>query len=137
MAAGLTIAADKLTQFEQAFTEIAEKTIADELLTSVIYSDGELSASELSMELAEILQQAGPWGQAFPEPVFHGNFRLLQQRLLGEKHLKLVLQASDGKLLDAIWFNVTTKLGPIRMCSGYNSLISLISMNFVTNKICS
>jgi single-stranded-DNA-specific exonuclease len=112
MAAGLTIAADKLTQFEQVFTEIAEKTIADELLTSVIYSDGELSASELSMELAETLQQAGPWGQAFPEPVFHGNFRLLQQRLLGEKHLKLVLQASDGKLLDAIWFNCDYKAWP-------------------------
>lgn len=112
MAAGLTIAADKLTQFEQAFTEIAEKTIADELLTSVIYSDGELSANDLSMELAEVLQQAGPWGQAFPEPIFHGNFRLLQQRLLGEKHLKIVLQASDGKLLDAIWFNCDYKAWP-------------------------
>jgi len=112
MAAGLTIAADKLSLFEQAFTEIAEKSIADELLTSVIYSDGELSASDLSMELAEALQQAGPWGQAFPEPVFHGKFRLLQQRLLGEKHLKIVLQASDGKLLDAIWFNCDYKAWP-------------------------
>lgn len=112
MAAGLTIAADKLSLFEQAFTEIAEKSIADELLTSVIYSDGELSASDLSMELAEALQQAGPWGQAFPEPLFHGKFRLLQQRLLGEKHLKIVLQASDGKLLDAIWFNCDYKAWP-------------------------
>lgn len=112
MAAGLTIVADKLPLFEQAFTEIAEKSIADELLTSVIYSDGELSASDLSMELAEALQQAGPWGQAFPEPVFHGKFRLLQQRLLGEKHLKVVLQASDGKLLDAIWFNCDYKAWP-------------------------
>lgn len=112
MAAGLTIPADKLPEFEHAFREIAEKTIADELLTSVIYSDGELSANDLSMELAEVLQQAGPWGQAFPEPVFHGNFRLLQQRLLGEKHLKIVLQASDGKLLDAIWFNCDYKAWP-------------------------
>ena len=105
MAAGLTIAADKLSLFEQAFTEVAEKTIADELLTSVIYSDGELAAQDLSMEVAEILQAAGPWGQAFPEPIFHGHFRLVQQRLLGDKHLKLVVQAQDGKLLDAIWFN--------------------------------
>ncbi len=112
MAAGLTIPADKLPEFEHAFREIAEKTIADELLTSVIYSDGELNANDLSMELAEVLQQAGPWGQAFPEPVFHGNFRLLQQRLLGEKHLKIVLQASDGKLLDAIWFNCDYKAWP-------------------------
>lgn len=112
MAAGLTIPADKLSLFEQAFTEVAEKSIAEELLTSVIYSDGELSASDLSMTLAEALQQAGPWGQAFPEPVFHGKFRLVQQRLLGEKHLKIVLQATDGKLLDAIWFNCDYKSWP-------------------------
>jgi len=112
MAAGLTIATSKLAEFEQAFAEIAEKNIAPELLTSVIYSDGELTSTDLCMELAEALQQAGPWGQSFPEPVFHGRFRLVQQRLLGEKHLKLVLQASDGRLLDAIWFNCDYKSWP-------------------------
>ena len=112
MAAGLTIATSKLAEFEQAFAEIAEKNIAPELLTSVIYSDGELTSTDLCMELAEALQQAGPWGQSFPEPVFHGRFRLVQQRLLGEKHLKVVLQASDGRLLDAIWFNCDYKSWP-------------------------
>ncbi len=112
MAAGLTIAEANLSQFQQALHQVAEKSIDAELLTSQIFSDGELSSNELSLEIAELIQQAGPFGQAFPEPVFHGRFRLVQQRLLADKHLKVVLQSADGRLVDAIWFNCDNKAWP-------------------------
>lgn len=112
MAAGLTVYEHKFEAFQQALYDIAEQRIADEHLTAVVYSDGELAPHELDMGLAQLLQQAGPWGQAFPEPVFHGQFKLVQQRLLAEKHLKLMLQDAAGKLHDAIWFYCDVKAWP-------------------------
>lgn len=112
MAAGLTIAEQDFSAFEQALQLQAARVINPEHLTAVVYSDGELAPAELDLSVAYALQQAGPFGQAFPEPVFHGRFKLVQQRLLAEKHLKLMLQASDGRLLDAIWFNADVKAWP-------------------------
>ncbi len=112
MAAGLTIAEDRLDTFKLALNFVSKKYLTPELLTAVIFTDGELAPQYLSTEVAELLQQAGPWGQSFPEPVFEGRFKLVQQRLLGDKHLKMMLQASDGKLVDAIWFNADNKLWP-------------------------
>ena len=112
MAAGLTIAEDRLETFQLALNFIAKKYLTPELLTAVIYTDGELANNELTVEMAGILQQAGPWGQSFPEPVFEGRFQLMQQRMLADKHLKMMLQASDGTLVDAIWFNADNKAWP-------------------------
>lgn len=112
MAAGLTIAEVMLDTFVQVLNQVAKKYLTPELLTAVIYTDGELAAEHLTTDVADLLQQAGPWGQAFPEPVFEGRFKLVQQRLLSDKHLKMVLQASDGKLVDAIWFNADNKSWP-------------------------
>ncbi|MCT6698960.1 single-stranded-DNA-specific exonuclease RecJ [Rheinheimera sp. 4Y26] len=112
MAAGLTIAEAMFETFVQALNQVAKKYLTPELLTAVIYTDGELAPEHLTTDIADLLQQAGPWGQAFPEPVFEGRFKLVQQRLLSDKHLKMVLQASDGKLLDAIWFNADNKSWP-------------------------
>ncbi|OBP13926.1 single-stranded-DNA-specific exonuclease RecJ [Rheinheimera sp. SA_1] len=112
MAAGLTIAEDRLETFQLALNFIAKKYLTPELLTAVIYTDGELASSDLTVEMAAILQQAGPWGQSFPEPVFEGRFKLVQQRMLADKHLKMMLQAGDGTLVDAIWFNADNKTWP-------------------------
>lgn len=112
MAAGLTIAEDRFETFQLALNFIAKKYLTPELLTAVIYTDGELANNELTVEMAGILQQAGPWGQSFPEPVFEGRFKLVQQRMLADKHLKMMLQASDGTLVDAIWFNADNKAWP-------------------------
>ncbi|RVU41687.1 single-stranded-DNA-specific exonuclease RecJ [Rheinheimera riviphila] len=112
MAAGLTIAEDRLETFQLALNFIAKKYLTPELLTAVIYTDGELASSDLTVAMAGILQQAGPWGQSFPEPVFEGRFKLVQQRMLADKHLKMMLQASDGTLVDAIWFNADNKTWP-------------------------
>lgn len=83
------------------------------MLEGVIWSDGELAMQELSLTTAELLREGGPWGQAFPEPTFDGKFRILQQRLVGEKHLKLMVELlGGGPLLDGIAFNVDTTLWP-------------------------
>ena len=78
-----------------------------------ILSDGPLTAQEMTLEVAEMLREAGPWGQMFPEPMFDGEFRLLQQRLVGERHLKVMLEpVGGGPLLDGIAFNVDTAIWP-------------------------
>jgi single-stranded-DNA-specific exonuclease len=108
MAAGLTIAEQDYEHFTQAFDQEVRQHLCEDDLQGVVMSDGELSASELSMQTAEELRYAGPWGQTFPEPVFDGIFTIINKRIVGEKHLKLSLQAPDSNLeIDAIAFNVT------------------------------
>ncbi len=83
MAAGLTIAEERFETFKLALNFVAKKYLTPELLTAVLYTDGDLGSDCLSVPFARLLQQAGPWGQAFPEPVFEGRHLLIrQQRLL-------------------------------------------------------
>ncbi|WP_276972925.1 single-stranded-DNA-specific exonuclease RecJ [Tatumella ptyseos] len=113
MAAGLSLHEDQFETFRQQFALIAGEWLDAAQLQGVIWSDGELAGSELTLQTAELLREAGPWGQAFPEPVFDGKFRLLQQRLVGERHLKLMLEpVGGGPLLDGIAFNIDTRLWP-------------------------
>ncbi|WGE76336.1 single-stranded-DNA-specific exonuclease RecJ [Actinobacillus equuli] len=112
MAAGLTIHQENFLRFQKIFDEIINEIIEPEQLQGVIYTDGELAPSELNIEIAELLQQVGPWGQNFPEPTFEGEFRLLQQRILGGKHLKLMVEQPNGGLFDAIWFNADLRYFP-------------------------
>lgn len=113
MAAGLMLAENKFEEFRQRFADLVAECLDASQLEGVIWSDGELSIDELSQETAELLREAGPWGQSFPEPIFDGQFRILQQRLVGEQHLKLILQSVlGGPLLDGIAFNIDTKLWP-------------------------
>lgn len=106
MAAGLTLNEGCFDEFSGLFDEVCRLHLSDAQLSQQIETDGGLEAADISMELAHQLRWAGPWGQAFPEPVFHGGFRLLQQRIVGERHLKVVLQPLDSdQALDAIWFN--------------------------------
>jgi len=112
MAAGMTLKSGDLTAFEVAFNEELRRCVDSELLQDVIHSDGELSHHELTLELAETLRGAGPWGQTFPEPVFDGVFNIVQQRIVGEKHLKLVLQPEGSSItIDAIAFNHSETVG--------------------------
>ncbi|AAP96159.1 single-stranded-DNA-specific exonuclease RecJ [[Haemophilus] ducreyi] len=113
MAAGLTIHQDDFSTFQTVFDEIVDQFISPEQLQGVIYTDGELQADEMTLEIAELLQSAGPWGQHFPEPLFEGQCRILQQRILAGKHLKLMIQFNDRfELYDAIWFNVDLRTFP-------------------------
>lgn len=113
MAAGLSLDEHQFDAFRQAFADIAAEWLDASQLQGVIWSDGELSGNDMTLPVAEMLREGGPWGQMFPEPVFDGKFRILQQRLVGERHLKLMLEPVDGgPLLDGIAFNIDTRLWP-------------------------
>ncbi len=96
MAAGMRLLEDNLTVFKRAFAAEIAARVTQASLTGEIASDGELSGAELSLDTARVLRAAGPWGQGFPEPVFDGEFRILEARIVGEKHLKMRLSATDG-----------------------------------------
>lgn len=113
MAAGLSIRLEKLAVFREAFDKLVRAKITDEQRTMKLLTDGELEADLFTVGFAEYLKDAGPWGQAFPEPIFDGYFTIAEQRIVGKKHLKLVLQhPSSGLLLDGIYFNVDLNCWP-------------------------
>ncbi|ACR70478.2 single-stranded-DNA-specific exonuclease RecJ [Edwardsiella ictaluri] len=113
MAAGLTIEAARFDDFRHHFDTLVGEWLDPAQLEGVVWSDGALSSDELTLPVAELLRDGGPWGQGFPEPTFDGQFRILQQRLVGERHLKLMLEPlGGGPLLDGIAFNVDTTLWP-------------------------
>ncbi|MBD1391387.1 single-stranded-DNA-specific exonuclease RecJ [Neiella sp. HB171785] len=109
MAAGLSISAQDMDAFQQALSQVATDWVDEAHLNHVLHTDGELAADEFSLSTAQLLRDSGPWGQAFPEPIFDGIFRIVQQRIVGERHLKLVLQPKgQHQVFDAIAFNVDT-----------------------------
>ncbi len=113
MAAGLSIREEVFAQFQQAFNQMTKEWLNEDGLQGTIWTDGELSTQLMTLQTAETLKQAGPWGQAFPEPLFDGEFRILQQRLVAEKHLKMLVEPKmGGPLVDAIAFNIDTRYYP-------------------------
>lgn len=107
MAAGLSIHMHDYPAFALAFDAMVGKRLSKIDLEQKIWSDGELEEQQMTLELAELLQTAATWGQAFPEPVFHGIFDIIQVRIVGQQHLKLVLRKPNGNLLlDGIAFFV-------------------------------
>ena len=114
MAAGLSLKKDKLQEFTRAFQKQAALLLDEELLQAHIMSDGDITHSEFSMDTAAVLIKGGPWGQEFPEPVFDGKFKVIQQRRVGENHLKLVLapELAPRQTIDAIAFNIDKQEWP-------------------------
>ncbi len=113
MAAGLSLEAARFEEFQQRFGALVTEWLDPALLQGEVVSDGPLSPAEMTLEVAEMLRDAGPWGQMFPEPLFDGHFRLLQQRIVGERHLKVMVEpVGGGPLLDGIAFNVDTTIWP-------------------------
>ncbi len=111
MAAGLAIRQDDFPAFASAFEEVLRKELDRESLLQTTWVDGELSPDCFSLAFASELREAGPWGQHFPEPLFQGEFAVINNRVVGEKHLKLTLQVpGDGPLIDAIAFNADADL---------------------------
>lgn len=113
MAAGLSLLEKDFYKFEQAYDQGVRELLKPEQLTGEMITDGELTPDEMTLPMAWELRNAGPWGQEFPEPLFDGYFKVVQQRIVGEKHLKLVLETECGKLmLDGIAFNVDMTTWP-------------------------
>jgi single-stranded-DNA-specific exonuclease len=111
MAAGLSIIEDNFEKFQQLFNQYAEQWLSSDDLKGTISSDGELPTQEMTLGFAQLLRDSGPWGQNFIEPLFDDKFKLVQQRIVGHKHLKLVVE-KNGKVFDAIAFNVDLNRWP-------------------------
>ncbi|ELB2257426.1 single-stranded-DNA-specific exonuclease RecJ [Vibrio parahaemolyticus] len=117
MAAGLTIKEQDFERFSRLFDEVVKKELDEAALKGVILTDGDLKPEEFSMHIAEQLRAGGPFGQAFPEPIFDGEFKVLHQKLVGEKHLKLMLEPlykghPTNVMIDGIAFNVDLRRWP-------------------------
>lgn len=113
MAAGLSIHPQSLTAFRDALVKEVNKHIDLSQCAGELLTDGPLLADEFNLETAQIIQQAGPWGQQFVEPVFDNVFEVLDQRLVGQSHLKMTLVPKQGgQQVDAIAFNVDVKSWP-------------------------
>lgn len=118
MAAGLSLEIQHFDEFQSVFQAVMDDLITPDLLAQTLMTDGELSSDEMSLALASDIERAGPWGQAFAEPSFDGEFEVLSFRWLKEKHLKLVLQPLSSQTqknrtqdsIEALFFNVPLSL---------------------------
>ncbi|MEY2167239.1 MULTISPECIES: single-stranded-DNA-specific exonuclease RecJ [unclassified Rhodanobacter] len=125
MAAGLSLRAVDFPRFAAAFDAVARELIAPERLQAALYTDGELPAGSLSLELALQLRAAGPWGQAFPEPLFDNLFECAGWKPMGEGHWRLSLRdPRDGSVHDAVMFNVDSAAPPTRLRAAYELVVN-------------
>ena len=106
MAAGLSLRTQHYPRFAEAFDAVAREWLSEEQLQAVLYTDGEMPAGLFTLDMARLLRFAGPWGQAFPEPVFENRFECFSWRPMGERHLRLSLRdPRDDAVHDAVMFN--------------------------------
>ena len=127
MAAGLTLEEEKLELFIQAFQSHVDQVLNPDDLNAKMVTDGSLESEQISMHTADLLRESGPWGQQFPEPCFEGVFTIKQQRIVGEKHLKLALNHGSAPHinLDAIYFNMDTQQWPNSLVTQANCMYRL------------
>ena len=121
MAAGLSIKEEHFAEFQSAFESIAHSLLSPADLTRIIETDGELNASDFSLDIARSLDQP-VWGQGFPQPLFEGEFTVENQRVVGEKHLKLKLGSHQASF-DAIRFFSTDPM-PRRIHAAYKLAVN-------------
>jgi single-stranded-DNA-specific exonuclease len=107
MAAGLTIDAADLDPFARLFEQEVARWMRQIEPDDAIWTDGALADDEISLVTAQQLRTAGPWGQAFPEPSFAGEFDIESARVIGERHVKFWLRPAGSRArFDAIAFNL-------------------------------
>lgn len=104
MAAGLSLPAAGLQQFQAAFDAEVRRWMSVDDTVGIVHSDGALLSEELTIDVARLLRDSGPWGQSFPEPLFDGCFQVGNVRVLGERHLKLDVRDGNGPGWEAIAF---------------------------------
>jgi len=113
MAAGLSIYSNKFELFQQVFDEVVKESLDENALKLIKETDGAIPESVMTMETSELIKFSSPWGQAFPAPLFDDIFTVENWRIVGQKHLKLVLKQVDSlKTYDAIAFNMIETVLP-------------------------
>lgn len=120
MAAGLTLEAAHLEAFKQSLGLAVDDVLGGASLSAEILTDGELPAADISLEMATLIEHLGPWGQRFAEPLFDGRFEVIDHRIVGGSHLKMIVRPIDGsEAVDAIAFNKMPQdlpqSGPVRL----------------------
>ena len=119
MAAGLTITEESLNDFKVTAAEQMRRLYPNADFSGAIMTDGPLPVASLNLNFARSLRNAGPWGSAFPEPIWSGDFNIVEQRIVGENHLKLRVRPAKGdSVIDAIAFNQADKI--------YRGLVHLV-----------
>jgi single-stranded-DNA-specific exonuclease len=119
MAAGLTLHAGMLARFADAFAEEVGRQLTPEQMQGVLETDGELAADEISVETAQALEDGGPWGQGFPEPMFDGEFEIVETRVLGNRHLKFWVRPQPAsRPVEAIAFGHFDEADATRPAAG-------------------
>ncbi len=109
MAAGLTLRAEAFGTFADAFEAVGREWLSEQQKERVIETDGPLEDAYYTTQFIELIDEQ-VWGQGFAPPVFCDEFRIVSQRILKERHLKLSLER-NGLRYDAIWFGHTAALG--------------------------
>ena len=99
MAAGLSMLPENFLQFKEVFSEAISKHLNGKKPALDLLTDGELEASEMTLKNAQLLCSSAPWGQGFEEPIFYGDFEILDQKVVGEKHLKCTLKLNDASAI--------------------------------------
>lgn len=120
MAAGLSLPTANYPAFAKAAALELVHLYPDADFSGTLLTDGALLAESLTLGFANALRAAGPWGAGFPEPVFSGDFKVVEQRIVGERHLKMRVESLQGGApLDAIAFNQadesTAYRGPVQL----------------------
>ncbi|OGT22706.1 MAG: single-stranded-DNA-specific exonuclease RecJ [Gammaproteobacteria bacterium RIFCSPHIGHO2_02_FULL_42_13] len=129
MAAGLSLKAENYQKFSEAFDREIRNRLNNEDFCGKLVTDGELSKDDFSVELAKLIEQAGPWGEGFKEPLFDGKFKIVNQYIVGKNHLKLTL-SMESKLVDAIAFNINPNEWPNDRCEEMNIVYRLDVNNY-------
>ena len=107
-AAGLTIRSEDFARFSDLFEQVVRELVAPEALSRTIETDGSLESAYLNLDLARLIESQ-IWGQGFPQPVFCDEFEVVNQRVVGERHMKLRL-TRGGRVLEAMRFNALEPL---------------------------
>jgi single-stranded-DNA-specific exonuclease len=131
MAAGLSLPRAHLDRFARAFDIEVARAMAVGALSDAIETDGELGDADIALPLAEALRAGGPWGAAFPEPLFDGEFELRgAPRVLAGRHLKFQVAAREGRGgFEAIAFNSVDPHSPAPPPSGRVRLVYRLGTN--------
>ncbi len=126
MAAGLSLSPDRLTDFQAMFAALVDQHLKPEDRLPMLLTDGILEASAFTLPFAELITEAGPWGQGFAEPQFWGYFRLVHQKIVGQSHLKVTLALLDhAQELQGIMFNIDVKEWPNFECTWVRAVYHL------------
>lgn len=106
-AAGLSINVERFDEFKTKFEQIVASIISESDCYEELLTDGELPDDHFTLDFASFIRDSGPWGMMFPEPIFEGSFKIMEQRIVGQKHLKLSLHPKGGyDIISAICFNI-------------------------------